>query len=455
MRRLVIICSILFFSILLHSEKISLEQSIEIAKQNNKELLSENSALQSAGWMQKNAFTNFLPKLSFNSTAIRIDNDTYETANQMMELPVILNGQQMMIEIPAAAMSGGIYKTTFMNNIIVQQPIFNGGKVLIGYQLANLARKQAVNSLQNKENDIIFQVAATYFNLLKLYDLQELAEKSLNSSNSHLQNIEKKYEVGIGQRSDVLQWQVKVKNDQTSKNEISNNIMIMESIWKNLLGMDEVMKLPEKIQVGDFNPEIIEYADLDPENIRQKLDHYLSRVKSDNPNLKTLELSKKMMKKNYLMAKGNFLPSLNLQFTYEIERDDKFDLSGNDNWNLAAMMSFPLFSSGANYTNLRKSKYEMKQTDLMTESVKDNLLTGAETTFYTLLTKAQSCENNKSALELAQKNHQIINDLFEQGMVTNTELIDADILLFSSEMNLISSVYDFILSKYEMKKWTN
>ena len=116
MRKLFILFSILLLISLLHSEKISLEQSIELAKQNNKELLSEKNALHAAGWTQKNAFINFLPKLSFNSTAIRIDNNTYQMANQMIEMPVIFNGQQMMIEIPAAAMSGGIYKTNYMNN---------------------------------------------------------------------------------------------------------------------------------------------------------------------------------------------------------------------------------------------------------------------------------------------------------------------------------------------------
>ena len=450
----ILLISLIFFSLLL-SENISLEQSIELAKQNNKELLSEKNALQAAGWTQKNAFTNFLPKLSFNSTAIRIDNNTYQMANQMIEMPVIFNGQQMMIEIPAAAMSGGIYKTNYMNNIIVQQPVFNGGKTIIGYQLARLAKQQALNTLQNKENDIVFQVAGTYFNILKLSDLKELAEKSLNSSKSHLQLIKKKYEVGIGQRSDILQWQVKVKNDQTSLNEITNNIKILKTVWKNLLGLEEDILMPEKIQTQNYDAEIQEYSALNSAEIQNKLNLYLNQVKSQNPNLKTLELSRKMMKKNYLMAKGNFLPSLNLQFTYEIENDDKFDLSGEENWNLAAVLSMPLFSSGANYTNLKKTKYEMLQTDLITASAKENLLSGAEATFYNLITKAQSCENNKSALELAQENHKIINELFEQGMVTNTELIDAEILLFSSEMNLISSIYDFILNKFEMKKWTN
>ena len=370
---------IFFLISLLHSEKITLEQSIELAKQNNKELLSEKNALQSAGWMQKNAFTNFLPKMSFNSTAIRIDNDTFQKYSAF-QIPGL--------DLPPSML---VYETTYKNNIAVQQPIFNGGKTIIGYQLSRLARQQTLNSLHNKENDIVFRVASTYFNILKLYDLNELAEKSLNSSNSHLQLIEKKYEVGIGQRSDILQWQVKVKNNQTSMNEISNNIKILETVWKNLLGSKKDVLIPEKIQVNDYESEIQEYSALNSDQIQNKLYLYLSQVKSNNPNLKILELSKKMMRKNYLMAKGNFLPSLNLQFTYEIENDDKFDFSGDENWNLAALLSMPLFTSGANYTNLKKSKYEMLQTDLISESAKDNLLLGAESTFYNLITIPFGC----------------------------------------------------------------
>jgi len=47
----------------------------------------------------------------------------------------------------------------------------------------------------------------------------------------------------------------------------------------------------------------------------------------------------------------------------------------------------------------------------------------------------------------------IINDLFKQGLVTNTELLDAEAMLFGSEMQLVASYYDFILFKYEMKKY--
>jgi len=72
-----------------------------------------------------------------------------------------------------------------------------------------------------------------------------------------------------------------------------------------------------------------------------------------------------------------------------------------------------------------------------------------------VVTKAQTVENNKSALAFAKENHKLINNLFEQGMITNSDLMDADIMLFASEMNLVSSYYDFLISKYELIKFTN
>ncbi len=172
-----------------------------------------------------------------------------------------------------------------------------------------------------------------------------------------------------------------------------------------------------------------------------------------SPTLNSINLANKMMKKSYWMAKGNFLPSLNLQFDYQIESDDEFDFSGDDNWNLVAAISIPLFTSGSNFSKVKQAKYELLKTTKQTEYARDNYLIAAENAFNRLITNARIVQDNKIALEFAKENHKIINQLFEQGMVTNSELLDAEIMLFSSEMNLISSYYDYVLTKFEMEKY--
>jgi outer membrane protein TolC len=442
---------------MLFSEVITLEESISLAKENNKEINSERNALNSSEWSQKNALTNFLPKISFNSTMIRIDNKIYDTATEIMSIPVMDSTGAVIGTMPfsMSAMGTGFYKTSFQKNLTIKQPVFNGGKVILGYQLSKLAKEQAIYSVQNKENDITYQVASTYFNILKIQDLMKMMEKSLGSSKSHLQKVQDNYEVGTAKKSDVLQWQVKLQNDETALNEVKNNLKILLTLWKNLLGTDERNINPSEINVTNYDAEIKKYSTMDDEQIENVIIKLLEKTKQNNPILRSLSTTDKMMKKQLKMAKGNFLPSLNLQFTYEIENDDTPNFSGDDNWNFVVAFSLPIFSGGANYTNLEKTKYDVRKTNLMLESTKENILIGAKNAYYNLVTKAQTVENNKSSLKFAKENHKLINNLFEQGMITNSELLDADIMLFASEMNLVSAYYDYLIATYEIKKFIN
>ncbi len=453
MKILSVIILLYFSMILLNS--ITLEDSIELAGQQNKEMLAERSALQIADWNKKNALTNFLPKASFNSTLVRIDDETYDQAKEIYQLPVLgSNGFPTGDFVPFSmgALSGGFYKTTYTNDITVRQPIFNGGKVILGYQLAGLAKQQAELAVINKEKDLAFAVASTYFNLLKLQDLEKLTQKSLASALAHLANVQKKYEVGTVRKSDLLQWQVKQKNDETALRQIENSIGELVGFWKNLLGTDET-NLPDKIDLEKFDQEISSYAAMDDLQKDREKREFLAGVEKTSPTLQSLDLIKRMMKKNYDLNKGNFLPSLNLQFTYQIESDDKFDFDGEDNWSLAAVFSVPIFHSGANFTNLKKAKYEKKKTAYEAAWARDNYLIAARNSMNKLLLNAKIVEDERAALEYAAENHRIITDLFEQGLVTNSELLDAQTMLFSSEMNLTAAYYDFILAKYEIEKY--
>ncbi|MDO9578007.1 MAG: TolC family protein [Candidatus Cloacimonadales bacterium] len=453
MKRILIIIMLCIPLILLNA--ITLEESIILAKQNNKEMLAEKSGFESAKWAKKNAFTNFLPKVTFNSRLVRIDDETYDQANEIGQIPVFNSGIPTGDYIPfsAAAMGSGFYKTTYTNDITVQQPIFNGGKVILGYQMAELARQQAELAVKNKEKDLTYAVASTYFGILKLQDLKILSEKSLNSTLSHLQTVLKKYEVGTAKKSDVLQWQVKMKNDETTIREIENSIKEITGYWQNLLGKAE-SDLPSKITRTEYDFEIADYTLKNDAEIDLAVDDFMQNVKKSSPTIQTLDIAKKLMQKNYKMAQGEFLPSLNLQYSYQIESDDKWNFDGEDNWNLAAVFSWPIFSSGTNYTNLKKARFDLKKTEYETQWAEENYLVAAENALQKLITKARIVEDNKTALEYARENHNIINNLFTQGLVTNTELLDAETMLFGSEMNLVSAYYDYILVKYEMQKYT-
>ena len=454
MKKIVLLMLTLLLLSTLFAVEINLDESIKLAQENNKEIQAEKYSLKSAKWGKFDAFSNFLPRVSFNSAIVRIDDETFDEATQIMQVPV-LNSIGMptgdFIPFSASAMGSGIYQTSYTNNITVQQPIFNGGKIILGYQLTNLVKEQAEIALENKELDVSYAVASTYFGFLKLKDIQKLTQKSLSSTISHLEKVQKNFEVGTAKKSDILQWKVKLNNDKTSNFEIENGLNEILSFWKNLIGAEE--SIPTKINLEKYDVEIDGFASMEPKDIKVAKHDFLQRVEITSPTLNSIDLANKMMKKNYWMTKGNFLPSLNLQFDYQIESDDEFDFSGDDNWNLVAAISVPLFTSGSNFSKVKQAKYELLKTDKQTEYARDNYMIAAENVFNKLITSARIINDNKVALEFAKENHKLINQLFEQGMVTNSELLDAEIMLFGSEMNLISSYYDYVLTKFEMKKY--
>ena len=409
MRKLLLLMLTLLLFSTLFAVEIDLDESIKLARENNKEIQAEKYSLKSAKWGKFDAFSNFLPRVSFNSTIVRIDDDSYEMANAPFQIP------GTGIVFPAMF---PMYKTSYTNNITVQQPIFNGGKIILGYQLANLAKQQVEIALESKELDTSYAVASTYFGYLKLKDIQKLNQKSLSSSISHLEKVEKNFEVGTAKKSDVLQWKVKLNNDKTSNFEIENGLNEILSFWKNLIGVEE--SIPTEIQLEKYDAEIDDFAAMEPNDIKVAKQDFLKKVEITSPTLNSIDLANKMMKKNYWMTKGNFLPSLNLQFDYQIESDDEFDFSGEDNWNLVAAVSVPLFTGGSNFSKVKQAKYELLKTKKQTEYARENYLIAAENVFNKLITKARIVQDNKVALEFAKENHKIINQLFEQVMITNT-----------------------------------
>jgi len=237
MRKLLLLMLTLLLFSTLFAVEIDLDESIKLARENNKQIQAEKYSLKSAKWGKFDAFSNFLPRVSFNSAIVRIDDDSYEMANAPFQIP------GTGIVFPAMF---PMYKTSYTNNITVQQPIFNGGKIILGYQLANLAKQQVEIALESKELDTSYAVASTYFGYLKLKDIQKLNQKSLSSSISHLEKVEKNFEVGTAKKSDVLQWKVKRNNDKTSNFEIENGLNEILSFWKNLIGVEE--SIPTEVQ---------------------------------------------------------------------------------------------------------------------------------------------------------------------------------------------------------------
>ena len=455
---LFVFISLLLFST--HLCALSLDDAISTALKNNKNFTAQKYTYLQYKWNEKNALTNFFPKVNLNASAVRIDNDTYKEANSTFHLKVfdaldVPTGDYVPITV--GMMAGGVYKTTYITDLTIQQPIFNGGKLFLGYKIAQLSTKQALQNLASSQNDLQYNVADSYLNILKIQDMIKIANKSLASSKAQLKKIYDKFDVGMVKKSDVLQWEVKVENDKITLEELKNGLSVLKTYWYNILGLESLSQaaMPDRIDLTSYDNEITLLHSMSEVTKFDTLSYVLSVVKAENPDLKSFALSERIAKTAQNLAITNFLPSLNLQYTRTFDQDDKLNFDGAKSWNIAAVFSVPIFHFGTNITNLKKSNFQYKSIQLQLEDAREKILMAAENSVYDLITKAKRVISGKLAYENAKQNYSIVNDLFDQGMVTNTELMDAEVMLFGIELNLQTSYYDFVLAKYALEKFTN
>ena len=452
-----------FISLFLFSTQLcalSLDDAISTALKNNKSFTAQKYSYLQYKWNEKNALTNFFPKVNLNASAVRIDNDTYKEANSTFHLKVfdalgVPTGDYVPITV--GMMAGGVYKTTYITDLTIRQPIFNGGKLFLGYKIAQLSTKQVLQNLASSQNDLQYNVADSYLNILKIQNMIKIANKSLASSKAQLKKIYDKFDVGMVKKSDVLQWEVKVENDKITLEELKNGLSVLKTYWYNILGLESLSQaaMPDRIALTSYDNEITLLHSMSEVTKFDTLSYVLSVVKAENPDLKSFALSERIAKTAQNLAITNFLPSLNLQYTKTFDQDDKLNFDGAKSWNIAAVFSVPIFHFGTNITNLKKSNFQYKSIQLQLEDAREKILMAAENSVYDLITKAKRVISGKLAYENAKQNYSIVNDLFDQGMVTNTELMDAEVMLFGIELNLQTSYYDFVLAKYALEKFTN
>jgi outer membrane protein TolC len=250
--------------------------------------------------------------------------------------------------------------------------------------------------------------------------------------------------------NEVLRWQLELAQAKLQLQEFINQTEIASQNWRNLIGATAEEK-PETIdwQVATSWQELLKEKQVD------FIEKFMLQVQQANPLLQLLKISQKMADKQHGFSKSQFLPSLNLQYNYQLEYDDKFDLQGNDSWSLAAIISIPLWSSGANYSNFRSSKATFLENSQLLLQQKKDLLLAAENSALQHYSLAQKIQTSQQNLNLAERNYALISDLYEQGMISGAELKDAETMLRAGEMELIGTGYDFIISQYEIKKWSN
>ena len=449
-----IIVLLFYYSSYIHG--ITLEDAVDLALMQNRSLQSSRLSVKQSTYTKRSAFSNILPKINLSSTMIHLDGGTFDKMKMGYNYSYSRYIAETALGIPSKP-PDSVYQRTYMTKLTVTQPIWNGGVIWHGYRMAKLA--EDVSKVQHKSNRIALQynVASVYFSLLKMQELLKVNKQSLIKSRTNLRTTQTQVLAGTAIRSDLLQYKVKVLEKEKDLLITKNTISILKTKWRNLLGLKPSadIPMPDAVSLLKYKQEIMQYASWDNNEVEQAWLEQKNKVLKSNPNIILLKEKVHLSKLAYRSTLGSFSPTLNFSWTKTIEQDEKLDFKGDGSWNVALALSVPIFNGSSRIWNVAKSKTAIDQAELNRADGEANILIGAKNAFITMINAAKQLVISEQSLKNAKIQYKQIHDLHRAGMTTISKLIDADIILYGSEMSLSSSRYDFVLARLAWLQFLN
>jgi outer membrane protein len=405
---------------------LTLEESIKIAMERSLALHSAVVGVVGSEFRRKEAITNFLPLW------------TGQYGWTLYNTPVSIGVYAVAIPGVATPTSKDVYNF----GTTLNQPLFTGGFNLATYRLAKMGVDLSKETVETTKMDIVLQVRVGYFSILKAEKFLDVAEQAVKQFEAQLEVTKAFFDVGIVPKNDVLQAEVRLANAKQALVKTANDLATAKASFNILLRRE----VNTPFEVVD----ILAYKAF-PLSFEQSLDEAL-RLR---PEVKAAQLNIDQAKENVKIARSGFFPMINLTGNYTRFSDDFYLGRGvdfNDRWTVQASATFTLWNWGNTAFKVGENKVKVTQAEDSKNQLIDSITLEVKSDYLNLLTAEKNVNTAEKSIEQAEENLRMNEERYKYQVATQTDVLDAVVLLAQAKVNYYGALSDFNVAKAQLER---
>jgi outer membrane protein len=326
-----------------------------------------------------------------------------------------------------------------VRSITITQTLIDFGR---GAELAkskigiNLAKAK----LLKKEQEILYKAVEAYTGLISAKEKFSINSSNVNLLERQVETDRIRLERGSVSLSDVSQSESSLAGAQAKLIEAENELFTSRLNYENVIG-----------QLNDV--ESLDKSSINGLDLPNQLSEAIDISKKNNPDLIIAKLEYEQSKKDTISARSDLAPTAKLSFDRSKTEDLSSTYDEKEQDTLKATVTWPFFSGGKNYANLKKNKSSEERKSLLLDySIKKNQtdVASAWTSYQSNQSLLISVKAQVSAAEIA--NEGIVAEYNSGSDRTTLEVIQSNSLLLNAQISLVDSERNFILSKFNLLK---
>jgi outer membrane protein TolC len=413
-------------------QRLDLNMAVNIALENNVELAIESSRVESARHDQKKARGYMLPQIYAGGS--------YSNATLFPENPILPE------EVASVGVSLG-------------QMIYDD-RTISNYRSSKRLYEAAANKQEAERLNVASAAGSAYLGFALALAIYDVNAENVQLTEDNLELSKVRFDVGYSGRDEVHRWEAELAQQRSL-------LLSSESMVETRrIGLDRILGLEQDRQwdPADIEVNASEFMFLNGEinNIfsshQQMLRFVEFVVDFGINNARELQLYDNLMEAQNIQVNQRkrrwFLPafSASLYYDYHIDRTPDFSGWRDDTYGLELRATYPIFEGAIRHYEIKRQQSELKTLNLEYELNRQFVEQRIRTSISKLENSFPTIGLSRDAAEASQKNLDVVQDKYSQGLVNVTDLLEAQNQSFQADQNAVVAKYRFLLDLIEFQR---
>lgn len=410
------------------SPPLTLGEAMLLALQHNPGLKAAGLTVETAEADLARARARFLPSVNFTETYTFSDNPTQVFMNKLNQR--VFTAQDFELNNLNNPNAFGNFRT----GLVLNQPLFQAGEAVLGYQQASLGREMAGALVLNSRQQLLFKVTQAYFGLQLAREKLAVVQQAGRTAAEHLKIAKSRVQAGTAVRADALAAEVQVAKFTQEEMAAASEVKIARSALGTVIGLPGA------------GSRTLAPAPMEPAALPPQLDDLQKMAQEKRPDLKHLELAARVAQKESAKARLHYLPRLRVVAEYDVDQRRLFGSSA-DSYTVLALLNFNLFNGLADLARVRDTRAKEAQAREFKRDLEDRVRHQVTAAILNLKTAHERLQVAKAAVSQARESLRLIRLRYEAGLTILVDLLTAEDAAKNASLSRVTALFDTYLAQ--------